>query len=312
MKTFFSSLLVLLSLNSLAQTTRPLVIAAYQQPLEYLAEWKALGVNAVVGPELGNPERVTSKQWCDEAQRLGLSVIGNAFLIRDSYRPPNLIATIVSDEPTSANHNFPVSQIEAEAAAFRRLAPDVPVICNHAGDKLTSAGARDYGLYEGYVRAVDVSWGDWYPVNREFARYPLTFKRDELLFLRARGAKRLGSVIEASWQKLNRGDSRGREPTPEEFETQVNIALANGAEYIVYFTTCDSGAYGWPRSYFPTSPELKVKMSAVNARLNPPAGTQPSAQPTTFPTTQPVPVPTLDDRVTDLERKLKSLKEALQ
>lgn len=301
-------LLTLFTLPCLAQTTKPIVVAAYQQPLELLSTWKALGVNAVVGPELGNPERVTSKQWCDETQRLGLSVIGNKFLIRDSYRPPNLIATIVSDEPTSANHNFPVSQIEAEAAAFRRLAPDVPVICNHAGDKLTSAGARDYGLYEGYVKAVDVSWGDWYPVNREYARYPLDFKRRELEFLKARGAKRIGSVIEASWQKLNRASDKGREPTPDEFEAQVQIALNAGAEYIVYFTTCDSGAYGWPQSYFPTSPELQARMTLVNARLNPP----PVTQPTTQPTSQPTPVPTVEQRITDMELKLQRIKEALQ
>jgi hypothetical protein len=296
--------LFLLSPVSLAQTTRPLIIAAYQQPLEYLAEWKALGVNAVVGPELGNPERVTSKQWCEEAQRLGLYVIGNKFLIRDSYRPPNLIATIVSDEPTSSNHNFPVSQIEAEAAAFRTLAPGIPVICNHAGDKLTSAGQRDWPLYEQYVKAVDISWSDWYPVNREFARYPLSFKEKELTFLKNRGAKEVGSVIEASWQKLNRGDARGREPTPDEFEKQVDIALANGARWVVYFTTSDSGAYGWPKSYFPTSPELKVRMSMVNARLNPVPSTQPSTQPATQPTTE--------QRVQDLELKLQRLKEALQ
>src|SRR5206468_1107571 len=75
-------------------TTRPavkfpavVVSAWYYPPIENLATVKARGCNAIVGPELGNPPHVTIKQYCDEAQRLGLGIIGDKKLLVAGYVP---------------------------------------------------------------------------------------------------------------------------------------------------------------------------------------------------------------------------------
>lgn len=271
-------------------------VACYQQPLEYLANWKARGCNAAVGPELGKPPRTTGAKWCAEAARLGMGVIGNSSLLKDKFAPPNLVAWICDDEPNETNHIAaqPPSYIAAQATAFRLLNPNVPVIVNLAGDRLTSAGAKDAAVNEAYIAGVDVVFCDWYPVNRQYGRYPLTFKADELNYVKAHGAREVGSLIETDWQWLNGGDpAKGRTPTPDEVEQQVRIAVGAGATWIVYFSTTQSGHWGWPASYDTTPPEVVARITAINAQLNPPAtpDIHPGLPPSTGPATLPIPPP---------------------
>jgi hypothetical protein len=315
------AMLTLLPANSVAraQTTQPatwnpatrpaVVVACYQQPVQNLATWRARGCNAVVGPELGNPPRLTVRQYCDAAAREGLWIIGNRKLLEANYRPANLLASALDDEPDASNHNTPPALVRAQAEAFRRLAPDVPVWLNLAGDRITSAGAKDAQNYADWIAAADVVSEDWYPINRQFARYPIALKGQALEYLKSKGARALWDVVECNWQKLNKADKRGRGPTADEIEQQVNLALAKGATGIVYFSTCDSGAYGWPQSYDPTESEQALRITAINARLNPPAATQPTTAPSPQPSPAPAPPVAVD--VVALQAKVEEQARAI-
>jgi hypothetical protein len=126
---------------------------------------------------------------------------------------------------------------------------------------------------------------DWYPINRQFDRYPITHKGKALDYLKARGAKVVGSIVETSWQELNKSSPKGRCPTPDEYEAEVNEALAHGATWIIHFSTAADGSNGWPGNYDPTPPDVAARITTVCARLNPPPVTPPPAtKPTTAPT----------------------------
>jgi hypothetical protein len=291
MKNVILTLLLLLAPLARAQTTQPTtrpaggyIISCYQQPLENLAVWKARGCNAAIGPELGNPPRTTGAKWCAEAARLGMGVIGNSTLLKDKFVPPNLIAWYVDDEPNEDNHITTTGMpmlVAAQAQAMRAL-KNVPVICNFGGDKLTSAGPRDNALYEAYIRipgAPDVFGNDWHVINRQAERYPISFQAKANDYLKERGAKVLLQHVETTWQWLNNGDPKGRQPTADEVEQEVRQAVEHGASYIVYFSTTQSGHWGWPQSYDTTPPDVSTRISALSAWLNPSAPPPPPPPP---------------------------------
>jgi hypothetical protein len=110
------------------------------------------------------------------------------------------------------------------------------------------------------------------------------------------------------------GQARPR-PHARRDRAEVNLALAKGAKGIVYFSTCDSGAYGWPASYDPTEAPQAARITAINARLNPPVAPPPivtpppATQPTTAPTTQPAtPLPA---EVVALQVKVEAQSQAI-
>lgn len=245
-------------------------IGCFQQPKENFATWKSRGCDFVIGPEFGNPERISSKDWCKAASDAGLMVVGNKFLLRDKFVPENLLAWYLDDEPNEPNHATSLSTIVLQKAAFKNLSP-VPVWLNLGGDQITSQKGKITQQYIDYSVLADCVLSDWYVKNRQFDRYPISFIGDCCEYLHNCGAKSLGSFIECSWQKLNKASPLGRCPSPDEFECEVMNAVTHGASKIVYFSTrgfIEPGSTdGWPQNYDPTPKEISDRMSLVNMRL---------------------------------------------
>jgi hypothetical protein len=239
-------------------------IGCFQQPVENFQLWRARGCNFVVGPELGNPEKLTTKEWCKAAADAGLMVVGNKFCIRDSFVPPNLLAWFLDDEPNSSNHNTPLATIKAQRDQFKHL-KDAPIWLNLAGDQITNQHGKVTQQYVDYCSVADLVLSDWYVKNREFDRYPISFIGDCLEYLRLCGARSMGTTLECSWQKLNNASPKGRAPTPDELECEAMNAITHGAGVLIYFSTATG--YGWPQNYDPTTYEVSDRMMELNSKL---------------------------------------------
>lgn len=244
-----------------------MLLGCFQQPIANFATWKKRGCNYVVGPELGVPEIISSKDWCKAAADNGLSVVGNKFLLRDKHRPPNLIGWYLDDEPNETNHNTPIEKVEQQAAGFKAIDNTCPIWLNLGGDKLTGPPSpADMPIYLRYAKLADRLSYDWYVKNREFGRYPTYFNGASLRFLSSIGARSLGAMAECSWQRLNNSSPVGRCPTSDEFEIAVMNMVCNGATAITYFST--SVPMGFPQGYDPTPPDVAKRMTMLNAKLS--------------------------------------------
>jgi hypothetical protein len=242
------------------------LFGCYQQPISNFSTWKQRGCNYVVGPELGKPPTTTSKDWCKAAADAGLLVVGNSQLLRDKFRPPNLIAWYLDDEPNETNHNTPIDVIQKQAADFRNLDHTIPVWVNLGGDRLTGPpGAVEEAKLKQIVNTVDLVSFDWYVMNREFARYPEYFNGQCLKYLASLGAARLGAMQECSWLELNNKSPKGRSPSVEEFERSVMHKVVNGASAITFFTTIQGA--DWPADYDKTPADIAACMPILTRKI---------------------------------------------
>lgn len=289
-------------------------IGVWFPPPENFAAWKARGCNFVLGPELGNPQRMTPLIWTAKAFDPGLAVVGNF-----EYRPPNLLAWFVPiDEPNA--HNIPIAQVKAYVDKFTALDPTVPIVISLAGDQISNDDAGKTVPYYAALAALSpriVFLVNYYVCNRNPERYlPLHLNARVIVRLRnwliGTLARPIWLAVECSWQRLDAQQPQGRCPTADEMEGQINEAIAAGAAGLVYFATATKNATieggkpgppdpGWPARYDPpVDVSIPQRMVQIAARLNP----APLPPP-------PPPAPTLEQRLAKAEAWMASASDEL-
>jgi hypothetical protein len=263
-------------------TPPPFLISAWQQPIANFDRLIADGYNAVVGHETEGG-RVTKAAWEAEAAARGLFFVTTPGTdLAGEARQPFRRAWMQDDEPdgnrwsdkpgadnarlvasgTFKGWTLP-ELLGARFMACKAAAPSMPVWVNFAGPNLTNPDYKGE-QHVRYLAAADEWCFDFYCKNKDPMRYPL--------FLMARCFDRLATwsgfksgmgYVEASDQSKT---DKGRAPTPDELEDEVNLLVACGARGVVYFH--HSFDIGWPAGWWGTPPELEARIASVNGRLN--------------------------------------------
>lgn len=244
-------------------------IAVWYQPISLMPAWAALGINTVVGCEL---ESVHSPaQLVAAAGAAGLSIWPTTDQLRPV--PPSITPTLqlaanvpgflmVPDEPDGAGAKSP-SDIQA-ARNIVRLSTSKPLMLSLDANKMPWL---EWSAYQQYAAAVgdipgSVIMEDFYPTNTKGS---IDDKRSRIRFLRASAlpGQQVWSAIECSDQNLGRG---GRGPTPDETAAQIDMALAEGVDGIMYFPT--NVTIGWPAGFMDgVTPAMRTMMKTKNAQI---------------------------------------------
>jgi hypothetical protein len=308
-----------------APTTRPAVpIGSFFQPIRNLDLLKSLGVTVFYGPEVENPKghtpesmRVARLTWIAAATDRGTVVLKSPTPEELALAGAKCVGLLLDiDEPNGKGKT--AADLKDNFDRLRALDPSKPVFLSLAGDKVTSANfnrANEFQLYKDFASVCDVFTVNAYSMNRNASRYPTTWTGDAVKKLEPFG-KPVWAWVEHNDQRLpdpKPADGINREPTPEEIKATVDYALAQGAVGIGWFSTCDSGKYGWPQSYLPMvnrkgeSMAPQFAMMAQIAGVVPPPATQPSTQPSTTRPADPD-LAALRGEVSDLRTRLDVLR----
>lgn len=250
------------------------IIGVDAQPVSSFPLWKSLGITHVVR---SNTEggRYTQQQWRQHAYDVGLKVIDmpSSNLVADAA-DPNLTAFVLPDEPDY--HNWPTSMWSTPYAAIK-AASTKPVFGNFAGDHVTAA-ADATPPYDGhnhipFLPYVDWISSDWYPINKNTARYPISLITKSMdLLAKWSGGKPQFAYVECSDINMS---ATGRSPTELEMKTIVRSIMARSdALGYIFFPTRESGDRGRGYQSFTsdgTTPSMKVAISEINAEMMPKA-----------------------------------------
>lgn len=239
-------------------------VATWTQPVHNLALQAALGVIVAWGPEIEGGSSVTPQQWCDEAKKVGLSVITKNQTISI---PSNCIGFYhANDEPnqTGAGHVEPL-KLKPEYDRLKLIAPNLPVFISLAGDKLLYTNFPnpiDRQLYLDYAKVCDAFTVNFYSKNRNASRYPTTQTALAVSNLIALCQKPVWAWVECNDQELGVPTlpDVNREPTPQEMSDTVDAAILAGASGFGWFGVCSRAKHGWPMNYWPDTNRNGVSM----------------------------------------------------
>jgi hypothetical protein len=253
-----------------------------------------LGVTHAFGPEVENKKHLTPaeyvtkvSEWLRVTKDLGLKVI-----LKQPLAPvPEHCVGFCLDVDEPNGKGITADKLKANHDALRALDPSMPIFLSLAGDKVSSANFKKKadGTYErpwepqAYVdfgAYCDAFTINCYSANRNASRYAMTWTGDTVKKLAEATGKPVWAWIEHNDQRLpdpKPADGINREPTPQEIEDTVVYAIACGAKGIGWFSTCDSGKYGWPASYWPLvnrfgasmQPQID-KLKSLALTINPP------------------------------------------
>lgn len=270
-------------------------VASFFQPVRNHDLLKGIGVNVLCGPEVENSKALSPTDlaaakaaWVKSAADRGLFVVLKS---PAAPVPANCVGFLLDvDEPNGKGKT--AADLRANFLALRALDPAKPIFLSLAGDKVTSANfakPAELQLYKDYATVCDVFTVDMYSKNRS-TKYPTTWTGEGVKKLADATGKPVWAWIEHNDQRLPvpTDGFTNREPTPDEIKATVDYAVQQGAKGIGWFSTCDSGKYGWPDSYFPfinrngvnLAPQVAMVVQ-VGAALNPAPTTQPATLPTT-------------------------------
>lgn len=242
------------------------IVGMWACPIAKMAQWKAVGINTLIHyePEGG---RYTQAQWRAAAASNGLNYIDvpSADIAAD-HADPNLIAFAQEDEPVG--HKWPVSVWSDRYTAIRAVS-NKPIWGNFNGTLVTAAMTAT-PPYDGhnqkpFLPYADWIGNDWYPINRNPARYGNTqflLAANDLLKTWSGGKPQL-SFVEASDQNISKD---GRSPTTDEMKAQVRALMGRGNLGWAFFVTRLSGDVGRGYQSFnfdPTTPEMRTAMTEV-------------------------------------------------
>ena len=314
------------------------IIGVWAQPISMFATWKARGINTLFGAELEGGSK-TQKQWEEAAAAAGLCIVTlpDMARINEQAAQPHRLAFMQADEPdlnrykdseppTSPNNSTLIPSgrykgwrkpevLQSLYAACKTAGNFLPVFCNFAGPSITPA-AYDHGDgHDPYFPSLDWACADWHYLNVDAVRHSLQQQKDamrRLAFWSASplakcpnggssdgvagvsGSKLFLNYIEASDQNLNNANGRG--PTADEYEAQVRNTMRAGCRGWINFA--HRFGIGWPAGFDGATliPGLVDRMKKLAAEFDPPV--------------TPPPVTTLEQRVAELERKMKAISES--
>jgi hypothetical protein len=176
----------------------------------------------------GNGDQM--QRFFDAAAAHGLKVFSSgATVIEDkkfvSLRPdvierfkthPALLCWVFWDEPIA--QSLPAEELRKAYQALKQVDPHHPVyLCDYST-----------GFYRGYADVTDLFAADIYPIGHR----PISLIQEQLTeaYAVTGGKKPVWMVVQGhSWRTVL------RQPTPEELECMVFLALASGAKGILYY-----------------------------------------------------------------------------
>lgn len=261
------------------------IVGVWYQPISKMDQWKALGVNTLVGIEKENP-RFTQAQVRAAAAAKGLKYIDvpSASIAADQA-DPNLIAWLLPDEPDF--HTSPVSSWSNVANAIRTAGGTKPIFGNFSGPHVTAAfpayqgqPSQKWAGHKAFIPYADWLSHDWYPINTEPNRYWTPFngpglitRAMDLLDKWSNGKPQL-AFVECGY--INKS-APGRSPTCDEMK-QIVRAIWNHPSALgyIFFPDRDSGDRGGGAGYQSftfdnTTPDMRVCMADVIDETTPKA-----------------------------------------
>ncbi len=242
-------------------------IGAFLQPTYTFSDWKARGVNTMVGFE-SYGDATTFEQWTQVANDRGLKYmrepLANPALDKTD---PNLLSWLYPvDEPDLTDLATAQPPAQAEFNLLRSIDPTRPIATTYAGGYVLDwlKGVRDRNYYETMTQYTDWVMPCIYPVTGW--NQPENISGVGKLVDRVAEwfpGKRNIAYIETSNQNLPWVGPQERGVTPDEFRGEVWDAVIHGATGIVYFPHSLT-----PFNYDATPANVIAEMTVQNARLS--------------------------------------------
>ena len=242
-------------------------IGAFLQPTYTFSDWKARGVNTMVGFE-SYGEATSREQWTQVANDRGLKYmrepLDNPALDKTD---PNLLAWLYPvDEPDLENLAIAQPPAVKEFNLLRSIDPTRPIATTYAGGYMLDwlKGVRDQAYYTTMAQYTDWVMPCIYPVTGW--NQPENISGVGKLVDRVTQwfpGKRNIAYIETSNQNLPWVGPLERSVTPDEFRGEVWDAVIHGATGIVYFPHSLT-----PFNYDATPADVASEMTVQNARLS--------------------------------------------
>ncbi len=242
-------------------------IGAFLQPTYTFSDWKARGVNTMVGFE-SYGEATSLEQWTQVANDRGLKYmrepLANPALDKTD---PNLLSWLYPvDEPDLTDLATALPPAIKEFNLLRSIDPTRPIATTYAGGYILDwlKGVRDQAYYTTMAQYTDWVMPCIYPVTGW--NQPENISGVGKLVDRVTQwfpGKRNIAYIETSNQNLPWVGPQERGVTPDEFRGEVWDAVIHGATGIVYFPHSLT-----PFNYDATSAGVAAEMTVQNARLS--------------------------------------------
>jgi hypothetical protein len=255
----------------------------YQQPAEFMARWKARGVNTIFTINDG----ADLKQWTAQAIAQGLYMvrvpagIDNDYVLtdRDAFERdvanPYLLALALMDEPSNLKQGGQgityddVSSTPAHVDAVAKVlsAGGKPLWINHVGNHINNV----------YLEAImsdyaDSPYIDWMAQDS----YPISVGTDLVFDLDDCASTPQGHAIDRlmrwsngkpqfSFVGLTKFDAAsGRDTTPAELQAQAWSSIIHGAVGIIYFSFMFSPQF----SYDATPENLQKELALLHTEID--------------------------------------------
>ncbi len=260
------------------------VLGAYQQPVENMAHWKALGVNTIFTMNSG----ADRAEWTKEAVKYGLYMVRDPagvdgdYLLTDlaSFKAdianPYFLAVAMVDEPSNLKQggqgityedvSVTPAQVDSVARALSRGGK--PLWINHVGNHVTNIYLEK--IMSDYADSPYIDWlgHDCYPIASgsdlvididDYASTQQGHAIDRLLLWS-------GGRPQFSFIGLTKYDasSPGRKTTPSEFRAQAWSSIIHGAVGIIYFPFMFSPEF----SYDATPEDLQQELLAFHSEID--------------------------------------------
>lgn len=315
-------------------------LPVFYQPERFFPAMKDLAYNILVGPNVENESALAKnnpaellrlqQQWIDKGAAAGFGLIVktpwlfklNANVVGFTYSVDEPNIKFAPGPSDGIKRIYTGLDLKPEFDKLRALDPSKPILLTLAGGQVTSqvkVGNRDYdaqvAYYKGFAAVSDIWAFDVYSLNRDATRYKTSWSADVVKILRGLSSNPVWLWYETNDQKL-KDSVNGRAPTPAEIIETITLSQQAGASGFGGFFTSDTGAFGWPGSFFPQVDRNGVSVvpqydairsfNKINAStiITPPLGEGPIV---VDPNPKPLPAPSLEDRVALLEAMVKAL-----
>jgi hypothetical protein len=270
--------------HSLLPGPRFFVRGVYQQPVEKMAHWKALGVNTIFTMNNG----ADRAEWTHEAVRYGLYMVRDPAGIDANYvlkdraafeediANPNFLAVALIDEPSNLREggkgitydDVSVTPAQIDVVARALSSGGKPLWINHVGNHVTNMYLEK--IMSDYADSPYIDW-----LGHDC--YPIASGTDLVIDLDGYASTQQGHAIDRllrwsggrpqfSFIALTKYDaaSPGRETTPAEFRAQAWSSIIHGAVGIIYFPFMFSPQF----SYDATPEDLQKELLLLHAEID--------------------------------------------
>jgi hypothetical protein len=246
------------------QTTQPVKVGVFAQPPDLLQVWKERGITHYFGwasryHTSGQNEavdRLEQQKWRDAVEKVGGKWADLPTPDWQKFPPtvndikkmvdnPNCLGVIGPDEAdlkllNPATQKWDKWRVDLPTwkkfwAVVKEGDPNGRLIRfgNFAGPELTAGNGVNPPKYTPYCEDLTDIGHDWYPRNKNKARYPLYYPQWGVQLLKqASPGKRYWAFLECSWQDIS---TEGGNPSKDDILAEALMVKAEGVEGIIWF-----------------------------------------------------------------------------